>query len=141
VLRVERARLSERDGDDALSLWRAMVDGRWSLVDDFDADGKRYFVARESLRGPGMPRALTPREERTLALVCEGKSNKLIGYALGLSPSTVSSTVRSLLVKLGAEHRAEIVDLATSIGAFGANTKKAAMTDRETRLPLPTTKH
>ncbi len=125
VLRVEHARRTE-DADDALGLWRGMVDGRWSLVDEFDSDGKRFFVARENLREIAVARALTSREKQALALVCEGKSNKLISYELGLSPSTVSITVRSILEKLGAKQRAELVELAASLGAFGGDAKKAS---------------
>jgi DNA-binding CsgD family transcriptional regulator len=123
VLRVVRARRTE-DADDALGLWRGMVDGRWSLVDEFDTDGKRFFVARENLRELIAPRALTAREGQTLALLCEGKSNKLIAYELGLSPATVSMIVRSILEKLGVKHRAELIDLATSLGAFGGGHAK-----------------
>jgi DNA-binding CsgD family transcriptional regulator len=123
VLRVERARRTE-DEDDALGLWRGMVDGQWSLVDEFDSDGKRFFVARENLRELIAPRALTAREGQTLALLCEGKSNKLIAYELGLSPATVSMIVRSILEKLGVKHRAELIDLATSLGAFGGGHAK-----------------
>ena len=95
VLRIERARVT-RDQDDALDLWRGMADGRWSVVDEFDTDGKRFFVARENLRAAAAPRALTEREKQMLALLAEGKNNKLIGYELGLSPSRVSTGVRAI---------------------------------------------
>jgi len=117
VLRIERAR-REEEADDALELWRGMVDGRWSLVDEIDTDGKRLFVARENPRQLIAPHALTVREKQVLALVYEGKSNKLISYDLGFSKSVVSALVGSILEKLGMTHRAELIDIATSMGAF-----------------------
>jgi hypothetical protein len=43
VLRIERARTKagRSEPDAALDNWEALVEGRWSLVDRFDSDGKR----------------------------------------------------------------------------------------------------
>ena len=123
VQRIERARRAE-DEDLGLTLWRGMVDGQWSLVDEFDADGKRFFVARENGQQVEAPRALTARERQVLALVVEGKRSKLIGYELGLAPSTVSMAVRSVLEKLGAKSRAALVELAESMGVARPRAKK-----------------
>src|SRR6185503_20071004 len=47
VRRIEKARTTEgrRDPDAAMDSWEGLVDGRWSLVDRFDTDGKRFIVA------------------------------------------------------------------------------------------------
>jgi hypothetical protein len=47
VLRIERARTNagRSEPDTALDNWKALVEGRWSLVDRFDSDGKRYVIA------------------------------------------------------------------------------------------------
>jgi hypothetical protein len=42
---LARGRMSKRNPERALQLWRALVDGRWSLVDSFETDGRRYVVA------------------------------------------------------------------------------------------------
>ena len=44
----ERARTRDQreDPDQALTIWEGLVAGRWSLVDRFESDGKRYVVAR-----------------------------------------------------------------------------------------------
>ena len=45
---MDRARLRGTDEDEALELWQGLVAGRWSLVDRFDSDGRRFLVARRS---------------------------------------------------------------------------------------------
>ena len=91
VRAADRARgaLRTRDPELALATWRGLVAGRWSLVDRFEADGRRYWVAHPNAPDARDPRALTPRERQVAAFVALGHSNKLIAYELGISTSTV----------------------------------------------------
>ena len=50
---------------------------------------------------------LTPRETEVLALIRQGKPNKLIAHALNLSPSTTKIHVRNVMQKLGATNRTQ----------------------------------
>ncbi len=112
VLSMDRARSKVRANEaEALDLWQGLVAGRWSLVDRFDTDGRRYLVARKN--GPDVkdPRALTPRERHVLAYVAMGHPLKLIAYALGLSLSTVSVNRQMAMRKLGLRTHADIVTL------------------------------
>lgn len=111
VLRAERARgrLRRADEREALAQWQALVDGRWSLVERFESDGRRYLVARENTLGVRDPRGLTPRERQVAALAALGHSHKLIAYELGLSRPSVSSSLGSAMKKLGAETQAELL--------------------------------
>jgi len=86
---------------DALEAWRALVMGKWSLVDRFDRDGRRYLVAVPNEMATPDPRALSVRERQALALHAFGYSGKLIAYQLGLAPSTVSQILRRARRKLG----------------------------------------
>jgi len=52
---------------------------------------------------------LTPREIEVLQLLRKGMSNPDIGYLLGITPRTAKAHVSALLVKLGAQDRAEAV--------------------------------
>lgn len=52
---------------------------------------------------------LTPRQQAILALLAEGRSNKAIARALGLSPHTVRNHLSALFRLLGARNRAEAV--------------------------------
>ena len=63
-------------------------------------------------RGEGVD-SLSAREIQVLQLVAEGKSNKDIGAALGLSALTVKSHLARIARKLGTGDRAEMV--ATSL--------------------------
>jgi DNA-binding NarL/FixJ family response regulator len=50
---------------------------------------------------------LSPQEERIMALVVEGKTNKEIAAALGLSDKTVKNYLRNAFQKLGVGRRAQ----------------------------------
>jgi DNA-binding CsgD family transcriptional regulator len=121
---MDRARgaLRRRDPEEALSIWRALVDGRWTLLDHFDRDGRRYLVARRNDVDPSMPAALSLRERQIVGFAALGHSVKLIGYELGLSGPTVSTHLGSAMTKLGVRTRAELVQLCAPMirdeGAF-----------------------
>ena len=61
---------------------------------------------------------LSPREREVLTLVAEGRSNKQIAEALYVAPSTAKYHVTSLLNKLGADTRAQVVAVAAQRGLF-----------------------
>ena len=65
VRAIERARgpLRGEDPAAALDLWAGLVQGRWSLVDYWDHDGRRFFAAH-----PNAPGVLDPRRLRKLGL-------------------------------------------------------------------------
>jgi len=98
--------------EEALAIWRGLVAGRWALVDHFDADGRRYLVARRSEPEPalivGLAR-LTRREREIVGLAALGHTNKLIAYELGLAATTVATHLASAAAKLGAATRIDLV--------------------------------
>jgi len=55
--------------------------------------------------------ALTPQERRILALLVEGKTNREIGAALGLSEKTVKNYLSNAFQKLGVSRRAQAAAL------------------------------
>jgi DNA-binding CsgD family transcriptional regulator len=113
VLRQEHARGRARreDPDGATEMWPALVSGRWPLVDHFERGGRRFIVARRNEHACRDPRTLGARERDVANLVALGKSNKLIGYELGIAEPTVASHLRSAMRKLGATSRVELVQL------------------------------
>jgi DNA-binding CsgD family transcriptional regulator len=112
-----RGRLRRSDPDAALELWRGLLEGRWSLVDRFDSDGRRFMVAHRNEPATRGLRALTLRERQVAAYAALAHPNKLIAYELGLSLGSVSSHLHSALAKLGLASRVELVQLASSLGA------------------------
>jgi DNA-binding NarL/FixJ family response regulator len=52
---------------------------------------------------------LTPREIEVLQLLRKGMSNPDIGYCLGITPRTAKAHVAAIMLKLGAQDRAEAV--------------------------------
>lgn len=107
-----RGRLRERAPDEALELWRGLVAGRWTLLDRFDSDGRRFLVARQN--PPDVPplRPLSERERRVASYAAMGHSNKQIAYELGLATSTVSTVLARALRKLGLRRRTDLTAFA-----------------------------
>jgi DNA-binding CsgD family transcriptional regulator len=113
VRRVERARgaLRRSDPDEAMAIWSALFDGRWSVVDRTESDGRRFLLARRNPPGPPDPKALTQGERDVLACVARGHSNKYAGFLLGVAASTVSTRLDSALRKLGVASRREAIQM------------------------------
>jgi DNA-binding CsgD family transcriptional regulator len=111
--RVLRARSIGRLGDheQAVGIWRALLAGRWTVVDHRDRDGKRFLLAvANTPREQGLL-SLSARERQILSRVTLAHPLKLVAYELGLSPSTVSGHVKSAVRKLGLRNVSEAVRL------------------------------
>ncbi|RLB43647.1 MAG: hypothetical protein DRH30_02875 [Deltaproteobacteria bacterium] len=108
---VDRARGKMRDTDPekALEIWKALVRGRWSLVDWFDTDGRRFVLALPNSPDVSDPRGLSERESQVVAYAVLGQTNKMIAYRLGLSRSRVSMVLRSAMRKLDVQTRTQLV--------------------------------
>jgi len=111
ALHVDRARgaLRESDPEKALQLWAALVQGRWSTVDWFDSDGRRFVLGVPNAPNIIDPRGLTDREMQVVSYALCGQTNKLIAYHLGLTRGRVSTLLRSAMRKLGVQTRAELI--------------------------------
>lgn len=115
-----RGRLRREDPSEALDLWRGLVDGRWSLVDRFESDGRRYVVARRNDPLLPDPRALTLRERQVVGFVALGQANKLVAYALGITESAVSTHLTAAMRKLAVRTRSELVAFVGALRDPGA---------------------
>jgi len=109
--RIDRARgrLRKSDPTAALELWTSLVRGRWSMVDWFDSDSRRYVLAVPNAPTVNDPRGLTKREAQVVSYIIAGHTNKLIGYQLGLSKGRVSTLAGSSMRKLGVRTRAQLI--------------------------------
>lgn len=111
-----RAKRSRLDEDEAVGLWQALVNGRWTLIDRVDSDGRRYFIARKNDPDVARHHALTRRERQVVGFAALGHSNKLIAYELGLSISSVAVYLDVAMEKLGLSTRAELIVAARAFG-------------------------
>jgi DNA-binding CsgD family transcriptional regulator len=111
VLDLEKARgpRRERQASVDLNAWKGLVDARWSLLDRFETDGKRYIVARENAPLPPGHESLTLRERQVLSYAALGHENKVIAYDLGIAHSTVRVLMARAASKLGATSRSELL--------------------------------
>jgi DNA-binding CsgD family transcriptional regulator len=96
-------------GERAAAAWKALVDARWSLVDHFERDGRRFLVAqRNDPEAPSVD-VLTVRERQVVALAAMGRANKEIAYELGIATSTVGVLLARAASRLGVRTRRDLV--------------------------------
>ena len=110
-LRRKEAQRTTHDAEKALEIWKGLVAGRWSLVDHFDTDGKRFLLAMKNTPAVDKRAGLTPRERRVCALAAMGHRDKEVAYMLGLSLASVSAALHRARMKLGVTSRAGLVSL------------------------------
>lgn len=106
---IERARTVRTV--ETVQTWHALWDGRWTLVDSFDRDGKRWLVARANNSTSASTASLQPRERDVVLGAAAGRSLKLMAYELGLPLGTVASTLSRGMRKLRVRTRAELARL------------------------------
>ena len=103
-----RAMAGRSDPDAAMQAWQGLVEGRWSLVDYFDSDQRRFVVAIKNDPVHADPRGLTMRERQVAEFVGLGRSSKEISYTLGVSHSAVTNCTSRAQRKLGLASRTEL---------------------------------
>lgn len=106
-----RGDLRRDDPAEAIALWQALIDGRYSLVEHVDTDGKKTWLAQRNDPQTAEPPQLTPAERQVVQFAAMEHSDALIAYELGLSEPRVKRHLDSGLVKLGLDSRIELVKL------------------------------
>jgi DNA-binding NarL/FixJ family response regulator len=101
---------------EAAAIWQAVITGRWSLVEQFDSEGYRCFLATPNPpNGPGTS-ALSERERQIVSHASRGYSNKHIAYELGLCSSTVAAQLTSAARKLNVSSRETLLHAFAVLG-------------------------
>ena len=80
--------------------------------------GESYLTAavRAVLAAGPLPADLSAREMEVLSLIVNGKSNKQIGFSLGIAEHTVKNHVKNILDKLGVDDRTQAATAAIQRG-------------------------
>jgi DNA-binding CsgD family transcriptional regulator len=112
AVRIDLARSKIRSSDpaSAIEMWHSLTKGRWSLVDWFDSDGRRFVIALPNVPRVSDPRGLSERENLVATYAMTGDSVKLIGYRLGISSSSASSALGRAMRKLGVKTRGQLIE-------------------------------
>jgi DNA-binding CsgD family transcriptional regulator len=107
---IETSRMRGRkSGRDALDLWHPLVGARWTLVNTFEENGRRYVLARENQAQVPHFHLLADRERQVVLQAVLGFTNKEIAYSLGISNSTVRVLMARAAKKIGVRTRKELM--------------------------------
>jgi DNA-binding CsgD family transcriptional regulator len=87
---------------------------RWPAADAYLVDARR--PDDDGADGADGVEPLTPREIEVLELLAQGRSNKAIAAALGISDQTVKFHVAAICGKLGASNRTDASRRALRLG-------------------------
>lgn len=110
VQRIELARSSDGRSQDrtALELWEALVEGRWSLVEQLQSSGRKHYLVLQNEPQTRAYRSLSARETRVLFLSSMGLSGKHIAYELGVRETQVAAYLGTAATKIGLRNRTEL---------------------------------
>jgi len=128
VRQIDRARTAagREDSEASMAAWEGLVRGRWSLIDRFDSDQRRFVVAvRNDPRFPD-PRGLSLRERQVAEFAGLGRSAKEVAYLLGVSAASVENSLRRAQAKLGLGSRVELTEFFSPYG-LRANLARIAL--------------
>jgi DNA-binding NarL/FixJ family response regulator len=104
-----RAKSTRWRGSQALEAWHPLAGARWTLVDSFEENGRRYVVARENQADVPGVEVLTDRERQVVIHAALGLTNKEIAYTLDISPSTVRVLMCRAAERLGVQSRSDVI--------------------------------
>ncbi|OQX66721.1 MAG: hypothetical protein B6A08_19080 [Sorangiineae bacterium NIC37A_2] len=85
-----------------------LLEGRWSLIDRYEENGRHYVVAYRNPVGILDPRRLSGREREVVARIAQGMSQKIVAVELGVKESTVATIAHKVVRKLGLRSTREI---------------------------------
>ncbi len=117
ALEKARGRRRGEDSSRAVEEWKVLVENRWSLLDHFERDGKRYMLACRNAPFAPPSELLTPRERQVVLLASRGHSNKLIAYELGIATSTVGVLLSRAAARLGVKSRRALIEQFNSVAS------------------------
>jgi DNA-binding CsgD family transcriptional regulator len=110
-----RSRKGRAQSELSVSRWRTLVLSRWTLVDTFESDGKRFVLARENQPRTAAGQPLSARERQCLAFLALGHSNKQIAFELGIAASTVGVLLHRAASKLRTRTREDLIAVAQAM--------------------------
>jgi DNA-binding CsgD family transcriptional regulator len=116
--RILELATSSRTGEEVRSLepgtvWRALVEGRASLMDRFSAAKHWFFTARTVVDGRKRP--LSRRERDIAERLASPDPMKLVGASLGIGASTASRYASDVVRKLRLRSRLEVLMFARAL--------------------------
>jgi DNA-binding CsgD family transcriptional regulator len=111
VRELERERTSRNDADPASGHWNGLATARWTLVDQIDALGTKYVLARQNAPESTALALLTPTEYRVVKYAAQGRSTKEVAYMLGIKDATVRVLLMRAVRRCGVRSRHELLKL------------------------------
>lgn len=115
LVATARRRFDDGDLRGGIDLWQGLFEGRYSVVDHFDTDGRHFVLLLENAPVVDGPLSLTERERQIAQAAARDHDIKLIAYELGVAHSTARVHLASALAKLGLERREQLQQLGNAV--------------------------
>lgn len=115
AIETARTQLTPAEQERALGAWRALVAGRWSMIERVDTDGKRFYFAFENPPYAVQHRELSQVECSVIDMFARGHAGKYVAYALGIAESSVSRHLRSATARLGFREISDLLRFAGTV--------------------------
>ena len=115
IVEAAHASRARDNAEHVLGAWRALVEGRWSVVEQTDSDGKRYYLVFENAPASQHFRALTAGEANVVDQAAKGLTGRQVAYALGLTDARVSAALSAAAHKLGFRSRTDLLRAASAL--------------------------
>jgi DNA-binding NarL/FixJ family response regulator len=130
-----RSRKKADDQRAAIRRWKSFVADRWTMLDHFESDGKRFVLAMENRPKPPSLGLLSQRERQVLSRALRGSENKTIAADLGLAPSTVRVLLARAAAKIGARSRKDLIEKAKGLEVGAGSGVDGRISPHEDRRP------
>jgi DNA-binding CsgD family transcriptional regulator len=119
-----RRRLPGSDPRESIKDWKSIISKRWTLLEHFDSDSKRFTLAVNNRPLPPSIDLLSEREREVVLQAAGDRTNKEIAHDLGLSASTVRVLLMRAAAKVGARSRGELLEKLRVVGPEGSGSTK-----------------
>jgi DNA-binding NarL/FixJ family response regulator len=118
--KVRNSRRASIDPQAAIKEWQSVIAKRWTLVEHFENDGKRFVLAVDNrAKAPSLD-LLSERERDVVLRALRGCNDKVIAFELGVAQSTVRVLWARAAAKVGARSRRHLLEkVASNIGTDG----------------------
>ena len=118
---------------DGARLWASLLEGRYTIVDRLNTQGRGFLVAQVNRSSNLQP--LSAGEREVVALAVGGVTIKEVAFTLRLASSTVRQRLQSALAKMGVTSRSDLVRMHVAVHGSHVGAAPGHLSSKPTATP------